>query len=164
MSQPFFPGEEGAAAIAGVPSGRVNPSGRLPVSLPRSAGAQPYSYLHPALGGTSDASTLDTTPALPFGHGLSYTTFARTGLGVEGASGAPEVEAGGTVDVRVSVTNTGQRRGADVVQLYGHDLVASVTRPDAQLVGFRRVGSVPSTGCSQGAAAPTMLLAMLSMF
>ena len=153
--QAFFPGEEGAAAIAGVLSGRVNPSGRLPVSLPRSAGAQPYSYLHPALGGTSDASTLDTTPALPFGHGLSYTTFARTSLVVEGASGAPEVEAGGTVDVRVSVTNTGQRRGADVVQLYGHDLVASVTRPVAQLVGFRRVELDPGETAEVTFTVPT---------
>ena len=76
--QAFFPGEEGSGAIAGVLSGRVNPSGRLPVSMPRPAGAQPYSYLHPALGSGDEVSNLATTPAAPFGHGLSYTTFAHT--------------------------------------------------------------------------------------
>ena len=76
--QAFFPGEEGAGAIARVLSGRVNPSGRLPVSLPRSAGAQPYSYLHPTLGEGDEVSNLATTPAAPFGHGLSYTTFEHT--------------------------------------------------------------------------------------
>ena len=63
-------------------SGRVNPSGKLPVSLPRSAGAQPYSYLHPALGEGDEVSNLSTTPAAPFGHGLSYTTFEHTDLTV----------------------------------------------------------------------------------
>ena len=60
--QAFFPGEEGSGAIAGVLSGRVNPSGKLPVSLPRSAGAQPYSYLHPALGEGDEVTNLATTP------------------------------------------------------------------------------------------------------
>ncbi len=76
MLQAFFPGEEGGTALAGVISGRVNPSGRLPVSLPRAAGAQPYSYLHPILGGPSDVTSTDSTPLRPFGFGLSYTTFA----------------------------------------------------------------------------------------
>src|SRR4029079_12762934 len=74
--QAFFPGEEGSGAVAGVLSGRVNPSGRLPVSLPRPAGAQPYSYLHPALGEGNEVTSLASTPAAPFGFGLSYTTFA----------------------------------------------------------------------------------------
>ena len=81
-----------APAIAGVLSGRVNPSGRLPVSLPRSAGAQPYTYLHPALGGDGDVTNLSTTPALPFGHGLSYTTFRHDRP--RGARQAPTVRAG----------------------------------------------------------------------
>src|SRR6478736_3874242 len=72
--QAFFPGEEGATAIAAVLSGREAPSGRLPVSLPRSAGAQPYSYLHPILGGPSEITSADSRPARPFGHGLTYTT------------------------------------------------------------------------------------------
>ncbi len=133
--QAFWPGEEGAAAVAGVLSGRVNPSGRLPVTLPRSSGAQPHSYLHPVLGGGSSVSDLDNTPALPFGHGLSYTDFTYEAFGVEES----DVSTAGELRVSVRVTNTGSRAGAEVVQLYGRDLVASVTRPLAQLLGFARV-------------------------
>jgi beta-glucosidase len=132
--QAFFPGEEGGTAVAGVLSGRVNPSGHLPVSLPRSAGAQPYTYLHPALGGNGDVTNLRSTPALPFGHGLSYTTFVHSDLEVDA-----QVPTDGHIGASVRVTNTGGRPGADVVQLYAHDVVGSVTRPVAQLVGYRRV-------------------------
>ncbi|MFD3443346.1 glycoside hydrolase family 3 N-terminal domain-containing protein [Microbacteriaceae bacterium 4G12] len=137
--QAFFPGEEGAPAIAGILSGRVAPSGRLPVSLPRSAGAQPYSYLHPILGGPSEVTSADNTPVLPFGHGLTYTTFERTGLTVA----EPTVAAGDSFVVELRVRNTGERAGTDVVQLYARDLVASVTRPVAQLLGYRRVDLQP---------------------
>jgi len=136
--QAFFPGEEGAGAVAGVLSGRVNPSGRLPVSLPRSAGAQPYSYLHPALGAGQEVTNLDSTPAAPFGHGLSYTSFERSGLTV-----AAQVPTGGSIRAEVTVANTGDVAGDDVVQLYGRDLVGSVTRPVAQLLGYARVHLAP---------------------
>ncbi|MFF2050052.1 beta-glucosidase [Leifsonia sp. NPDC058194] len=132
--QSFFPGEEGAAAIASILSGAVAPSGRLPVSLPRSAGAQPYSYLHPVLGGPNEITSADSTPVLPFGHGLGYTAFAHTGLTVDA-----EVRAGDDFAVRVRVANTGDRAGTDVVQLYARDVQASVTRPLAQLLGYARV-------------------------
>ncbi|NEE01121.1 beta-xylosidase/alpha-l-arabinosidase [Phytoactinopolyspora halotolerans] len=132
--QAFFPGEEGGSAIAGVLSGRVNPSGRLPVSMPRSAGAQPYTYLHPPLGGPNDVTTADTTPVRAFGHGLSYTTFTHEDLAVDSAAAA-----GGSFAASVRVTNTGDRRGADVVQIYARDLVASITRPTVQLLGYHRV-------------------------
>ncbi len=134
--QGFFPGQEGAAAVAGVISGRINPSGRLPVSLPRSAGAQPYSYLHPRLGGASSVSNLDTASVLPFGHGLSYTTFTHGDLRVVDD---PQVPTDGRILVTCRVTNTGPRAGADVVQLYGTDPVASVTRPVVQLLGYAKV-------------------------
>jgi len=133
--QAFFPGEEGGPAVAGVLSGRINPSGRLPVSLPRSAGSQPYSYLHPALGGDGDVTNLPTSPVRPFGFGLSYTTFVYDELVAQSA----HVETSGRIRVAARVTNTGDRPGDEVVQLYAHDVVASVTRPVAQLVGFRRV-------------------------
>jgi beta-glucosidase-like glycosyl hydrolase len=136
--QSFFPGEEGADAIAGILSGRLSPSGRLPVTLPRSAGAQPYSYLHPRLGGPIDVTSADPTPVRPFGFGLGYTTFAHEDLRTP-----EDVPAGGTLEVSVVVRNTGERTGDDVVQLYAHDPVASMTRPVAQLVAYRRVPLAP---------------------
>ena len=132
--QAFFPGEEGGRALADIVTGRVSPSGRLPVSLPRSAGVQPYSYLHPLLGGPNDVTSADNTPALPFGHGLSYTTFAHDALEVPGSA-----DAASGFSASVRVRNTGARAGADVVQLYARDRFASVTRPVAQLVAFARV-------------------------
>ncbi|RAO19858.1 glycoside hydrolase family 3 N-terminal domain-containing protein [Micromonospora noduli] len=152
--QAFFPGEEGAGAIAGVLSGRVNPSGRLPVSLPRSAGAQPYSYLHPTLGAGNEVTNLPATPVAPFGHGLSYTTFAYSELTVPAT--APT---SGAVGVTVRVTNTGAVAGDDVVQLYGRDVVASVTRPVAQLLGYRRVHLEPGQSVTVELTVPTTRLA-----
>jgi beta-glucosidase len=153
--QAFFPGEEGAPAIAGVLSGRVSPSGRLPVSLPRSAGAQPYSYLHPILGGPSEVTSADNTPVLPFGHGLTYTSFERTALSVA----APTVAAGDSFLVEVRVRNTGERAGSDVVQLYARDVVASVTRPVAQLLGYRRIDLQPGGEALVRFEVPTTRLA-----
>ncbi|WP_460785144.1 beta-xylosidase/alpha-l-arabinosidase [Microbacterium tumbae] len=132
--QAFFPGEEGGSALAGIISGRVTPSGRLPVTLPRSAGAQPYSYLHPRLGGPSDVTATDPTPVRPFGFGLSYSAFAYDELLAD-----DEAVAGQAFEVSVTASNTGERASDDVVQLYGRDPVASVTRPVAQLLGFRRI-------------------------
>lgn len=136
--QTFFPGEEGGPALAAIVSGRESPSGRLPVSMPRSAGSQPYSYLHPRLGGPSDITSVDSTPVFPFGHGLTYTSFAREGLAVDGP-----VAAGAEFTARVRVRNTGDRAGTEVVQLYARDRFASVTRPLAQLVGYQRVDLEP---------------------
>lgn len=131
--QSFTGGEEGAGAILGVLSGRVNPSGRLPVTLPRSATVFPTSYLQPRLAEASGVSTLDPTPLFPFGHGLSYATFERT------LSAPADADTGGWVDLEVAVTNTGDRTGADVVQVYAHDVAASVTRPTRQLLAFARI-------------------------
>lgn len=112
----------------------MNPSGRLPVSLPRSAGAQPYSYLQPILGGPSEVTSTNPTPVRPFGFGLSYTSFAYSELVVDAA-----VNAGAHFRASVTVTNIGQVAGADVVQLYGRDLTGSIVRPVAQLLGYLRV-------------------------
>ncbi|WP_229117699.1 beta-xylosidase/alpha-l-arabinosidase [Enemella evansiae] len=132
--QAFFPGEEGGPAIADVLTGAISPSGRLPLSLPRSSGAQPYSYLHPILGGPSEVTSTDPTPLRPFGFGLSYTRFAHDDFAV-----SAEAPTDGVFTASVTVANTGPRRGAEVVQLYGRDMVASVTRPVAQLLGYARV-------------------------
>jgi beta-xylosidase len=152
--QAFFPGEEGGTAIAGVLSGRVNPSGRLPVSLPRSAGAQPFSYLHPALGEGNEVTNLDTTPAAPFGFGLSYTTFAYGEL-VTPVRTATD----GTLSVAVRVENTGAVAGDEVVQLYGHDVIGTVTRPVAQLLGYQRVHLAPGESATVRFTVPTTRLA-----
>jgi len=132
--QAFFPGEAGGTAIAEVITGAVSPSGRMPVSLPRSSGSQPYSYLHPVLGGPSDVTSADPTPLRPFGFGLSYSTFAYEDLEV-----STEATTDGRFTASVLVRNTGERDAAEIVQLYGRDPVASVTRPVAQLLGYARV-------------------------
>jgi beta-glucosidase len=152
--QAFFPGEEGGTAVAGILSGRVNPSGRLPVSLPRSAAAQPYSYLHPILGGDGEVSSLDPSPALSFGHGLSFTSFTHSDLVIPS-----EVVTGEDLVVSVRVTNTGERDGEDVVQLYARDVVASVTRPVAQLIGFARVSLAAGSSSEVTFAVPAARLA-----
>ena len=140
LVQAFLPGEEGGGAIAGVLSGRVNPSGRLPVQVPRDPGGQPGTYLQPPLGSEhTGASNLDPTPLFPFGHGRAYTTFALGELELS----ATEVPTDGEFTATVRVSNTGARAGTEVVQLYLRDLVASVTRPARQLVGFARVDLEP---------------------
>lgn len=132
--QAFFPGEEGGTAIAEVLTGAVSPSGKLPVSLPRSAGSQPFTYRHPLLGGDSDVTSVSSAPVREFGHGLSYTRFTFADLTVPA-----EIDTSGFLEVSVTVTNTGDREGAEVVQVYGRDLVGSTTRPVAQLLGFHRL-------------------------
>ena len=138
--QAFFPGEEGAAAIAGVLSGRVNPSGRLPLSMPRTPGGQPWTYLQPRLGLANSNSTVDPTPLYPFGHGLGYTSFAWDDFAVDQEELSVE---DGEFEVEVTVRNTGERPGAEVVQLYLHDPVAQVTRPWARLIGFAKLRLEP---------------------
>ncbi len=152
--QAFFPGEGGGLAIVDVLTGAVNPSGRLPVTLPRSAGAQPYSYLQPILGGPSEVTSTDPTPLRPFGFGLSYTSFSHTDLVVDAT-----VPASGSFGVAVTVTNTGTVAGADVVQVYGRDVVASVVRPVAQLLGYARVELAPGEARRVSFDVPTTRLA-----
>ncbi len=133
----ILPGEEGGSAIADVLTGAVNPAGRLPVSLPRHVGQVP---LHHDMRSRGDRSEFygnyvdrDVSALYWFGHGLSYTSFEY---------GEPIVSAGSTTTpttVSVAVTNTGDRDGDEVVQLYVTDDVASVARPLRELVGFARV-------------------------
>ncbi|MFF7889022.1 glycoside hydrolase family 3 N-terminal domain-containing protein [Streptomyces sp. NPDC020794] len=133
--QAFFAGQEGGPAVAGVLSGRVNPSGRLPVSVPRERAGQPWTYLAPPLGQRSGASNLDPTPLFPFGHGLSYTTYDWQAPSVDETAFPTD----GETTLRLTVRNTGERAGTEVVQLYLHDPVGKVARPVARLVGYARV-------------------------
>ncbi|MFE0985606.1 beta-xylosidase/alpha-l-arabinosidase [Streptomyces rochei] len=137
--QSFFPGVEGTAALAGVLSGRTNPSGRLPVSVPRGAGAQPTTYLGARLAHASEVSNIDPTPAFGFGHGLGYTTFAWSDLAVDADRAATD----GEFSLALTVRNTGERSGTEVVQLYLHDPVASVVQPVQRLIGYTRVPLEP---------------------
>lgn len=148
--QAFFPGEGGGPAIVDVITGVVNPSGRLPVSLPRSSGSQPYSYLHPILGGPSDVTSFDSTPLRPFGFGLSYTEFDYTDLDV-----SSEVATDGTISATVTVTNVGPAKGTEVVQLYGHDVQGSIARPIVQLLGYTRLTLKPGESKRITFAVPT---------
>lgn len=136
----FFPGQLGGQALAEVLTGAVNPSGRLPVSVPRDAGGLPTTYLSPPLGHRSQVSSVDPTPAFPFGHGLSYTTFEWCDAGPVGST---DWAVDGEATVQVTVRNTGPRAGTEVVQLYLHDPVAQTTRPVNRLVGFTRVELAP---------------------
>ncbi|PAK24320.1 glycosyl hydrolase [Streptomyces sp. alain-838] len=133
--QSFFPGAEGTAAVAGVLSGRTNPSGRLPVSVPRGAGSQPTTYLGARLAHASEVSNIDPTPAFGFGHGLAYTTFEWSDLAVDGK----EAPTDGEFSLELTLRNTGERHGTEVVQLYLHDPVASVVQPVQRLIGYTRV-------------------------
>jgi len=138
--QAFFPGEEGGHAIAGVLTGRVNPSGKLPVEMPRDLGAQPSTYLRSRNAGRHDGSSVDPTPRFAFGHGLSYTAFEYADLELS----ADEAPTDGEVRISCTVRNTGPVAGTEVVQLYLGDPVATVVRPVRWLAGFARVALKPA--------------------
>ncbi|NUT24212.1 MAG: glycosyl hydrolase [Hamadaea sp.] len=133
--QAFLPGEEGASAVAGVLSGRVNPSGRLPIGIPRHPGGQAAAYLGPQLAHRTGVSSVDPTPLYAFGHGLAYTSFEWNTIPAE----PTELATHEPISVTLTVTNSGDRPGAEIVQLYLHDPVAQVTRPVQRLVGYARV-------------------------
>ena len=139
-------GVETGHALADVLFGDVAPSGKLPVSVPRAVGQVPISYGHKNTGRqpsgqlyTSKYIDLASGPLFPFGSGLSYTTFRYGDLRLGATSIAPSEG----LTVRVDVTNTGAREGAEVAQLYIRDVVTSVTRPVRELAGFRRVALKP---------------------
>ena len=138
----WFPGQEGAAAIAAVLAGDVDPSGRLPISYPRTSGQIPVYYGHKVSGGRShwkgDYVDRVASPLYPFGHGMSYTTFRLEAPELLTATATTH----GNFEVQVVVANTGDRDGSDVVQVYARIPAASVTRPVLELVSFGRVDVV----------------------
>jgi beta-glucosidase len=134
----WYVGQEGGTAVGEVLFGDVTPGGKLPVTLPRSVGQLPVYYNRKP---TSYRGYIDSTrePLFPFGHGLSYTTFALSGARVEPAT----IKTRGQATVTVEVANTGAKAGDEVVQLYVRDVVSSVTRPAKELRGFERVSLEP---------------------
>ncbi|WP_432929413.1 glycoside hydrolase family 3 N-terminal domain-containing protein [Microbispora sp. CA-135349] len=139
----WLPGQTGARAIAEVLLGEVNPSGKLPISYPRSVGQIPVFYGHKVSGGRShwhgDYVDSPVSPRYRFGHGLGYAPFVVEQATLE----RTEVAAGDSVAVEVTVANTGDRAGEEVVQLYIRDPQATVTRPVLELKGFARVPAGP---------------------
>ncbi|MFL6072198.1 MAG: glycoside hydrolase family 3 N-terminal domain-containing protein [Mycobacteriales bacterium] len=136
----FFPGEEGATALADVLTGRVNPSGRLPVSFPAAGASQPSTYLTARLGQRSEVSSVDPTPLYPFGHGLSYAPARWLDVALGSAGGWPT---DGTCRVDVTLRNEADIPTSEVVQVYLHDPVAEVVRPERQLIAAARVDLEP---------------------
>jgi beta-glucosidase len=140
--QAWYPGTEGGNAIADSLFGDTNPSGKLPITWPRSAGQEPLYYNHNLTQNPEtrpdfksrywDDSSL---PLFPFGYGLSYTSFAFSNLKLSAESMRPD----GKINVSVDVQNTGDRAGDDIVQLYVHQRAGSASRPVRELKGFERV-------------------------
>jgi beta-glucosidase-like glycosyl hydrolase len=134
----WYLGQEGGTALADVLFGRTDPGGKLTVTIPRSVGFVPYNYDEKP-SAHRGYQFADNSPLFPFGYGLSYTTF-EVGPPVLSAASIPS---NGKVTVTVAVRNTGKVAGDEVVQLYLHELVTSVTEPVKVLRGFKRVALAP---------------------
>lgn len=150
----WYLGQETGEALAKVLFGDVNPGGKLPVTFPKNVGQLPLFYNHKPSARRGYAFS-DTQPQYPFGHGLSYTTFDYQNLKI----GSHQPQAGGTIDVELTLTNTGDRYGEEVVQFYVHDQMALVTRPVKELKGFKRVGLKPGQSVQLQWQLPVNLLA-----
>lgn len=137
----WHPGIEGGNAIADILFGGADPSGKLPMTFPRHDGQIPIYYGHKPTGRPTEGQYIDmaSLPLYPFGFGLAYTTFSYAPLTLS----TKTMNADGSVVVSTCVTNTGQRSGDEVVQLYLRDPVASVTRPVRELKGFQRIRLAP---------------------
>ena len=135
VMQCWYLGQEGGYAMVDALFGEVNPSGKLPISFPRTAGHVPAFYNYKPSARRGYNLGFDVSPLFVFGHGLSYTTFEYS----KPVLSAPLMKSNGQTNVSVTVKNTGSRRGAEVVQLYIRDDYASVTRPVKELKGFEKV-------------------------
>lgn len=145
----WFPGTEGGSAVVDVLTGKKNPSGKLPMSFPYCVGQAPVSYNEystgrPNLPGMKErfrSKYLDipNAPLYPFGYGLSYTTFAVSDVVLD----QNEMDKNGRIAAKVTVKNTGDAAGCEVVQLYIRDDYSDVVRPVKELKGFRKVELAP---------------------
>jgi beta-glucosidase len=143
----WHPGIQGGNAVADILFGDYNPSGKLPVSFPRTVGQIPIYYNHKNTGRppeetnrfTSRYIDIPSTPLFPFGYGLSYTRFEYRDLRINPA----RTPINGKVTVSVEVANVGEREGEEVVQLYIRDVTASITRPVKELKDFKKIHLMP---------------------
>lgn len=164
----FYPGEEGGNAIAGILFGNVNPSGRLPLSVPQSAGHIPVTYdYEPAdrgfykKPGTPEQPGRDyvfssTDPLWPFGYGLSYTTFEYADLKID----TPAADQDGTIEFSFEVTNTGNREGLETAQIYYRKHYSSTVTPNMRLVRFLKTGLKPGESLRLSFSIPCRELAL----
>ena len=149
LLEAWYSGTEGGNAVADILFGDYNPSGKLPMSFPRSVGQIPTYYSHLNTGRpynpekpnkyTSRYFDEANGPLFPFGYGLSYTTFSVSDVKMS----APSMKADGKVEASVEVKNTGDREGETVVQMYLQDVTASMSRPVKELKGFKKVSLKP---------------------
>ncbi|MBU2070697.1 MAG: glycoside hydrolase family 3 C-terminal domain-containing protein [Gammaproteobacteria bacterium] len=150
----WYLGQETGTAVANLLFGDANPSGKLPLTFPRSAGHIPAYYNHKASAKRGYLFD-DISPLYPFGHGLSYTSFNYSDLQID----ASKARANGEVQISLTLQNSGSRAGTEVVQLYIKDPVASVTRPVQQLKGFARVALKRGEQATVSFTLPVNLLA-----
>jgi len=135
VMQCWYLGQEGGYAIVDALFGDINPSGKLPISFPRTAGSIPAYYNYKPSSRRGYNLGFDVSPLFAFGHGLSYTTFGYNNLKLS----SPTMKKNGSVTVSVDIKNTGSRKGAEVVQMYIRDDYSSVTRPVKELKGFKKI-------------------------
>jgi beta-glucosidase len=135
----WYMGQETGTAAADILFGDVNPSGKLTITIPKSVGQLPMFYNHKPSARFIDYVSQDVQPLYPFGHGLSYTTFAYDQLKLS----SEKIKNGASLEVSVVVTNTGRMKGDEIVQLYLRDKISSVTRPVKELKDFRRITLEP---------------------
>ncbi|MGH9543470.1 MAG: glycoside hydrolase family 3 N-terminal domain-containing protein [Terriglobales bacterium] len=138
MLEAWYPGQEGGTAVAEALFGDINPSGKLPITIPHGVGQLPDYYDHSPSENIPWIGT-DRKPLYPFGYGLSYTTFRFSGLSLAAA----EIGPGDPVTVRFTVANTGARAGTEVAEVYIHERASLVAQPVEQLRGFTRVSLQP---------------------
>ncbi len=134
----WYLGQETGVAVAEVLFGDYNPGGKLPISIPRSAGHIPTYYNHKPSARRGYLFD-DISPLYPFGYGLSYTSFRIANVKLDNST----IRSGETTKVHVDITNTGRMAGEEVVQMYVRDLVSSVTRPVKELKGFSKLRLEP---------------------
>ena len=159
----WFPGEKGGRAVAEILFGKTAPSGRLPMSFPRSVGQVPCPY-NRMPGGGKRYVEMDWEPLYPFGYGLTYTAFSYSGLEIAGSGlTAAEIEAGACVTVSFTVTNVGERFGEETAQVYLRDEYASVVKPRKELAGFQKAALAPGESCQIWIAVGSRQLRTLGM-
>lgn len=145
----WYPGTEGGRAIAEILFGKVNPSGKLPVTLPRSSAQLPVYYNQKDPGRIRNYVDMTSAPLYPFGYGLSYTQFTYANLSLSRAAISPSaLENGERVMVQAEVKNTGARSGAETVQLYIRARESGITRRIAELKGFTKIELDPGKSCT----------------